>query len=198
MYNKGNFGDYMDIKQLLQQLNNGEPLVFGTEAFALMERCTDDSMRLTAELNSSYHTPAEVRDFMRRITGAEIDDSFRLFPPFYTDFGKNIRLGKNVFINACCCFQDQGGIDVGDGTLIGHRVTLATINHGLPPDERHIHHVAPIVIGKNVWIGSGAIIVAGVTIGDGAIVAAGAVVSKNVEAGTIVGGVPAKFIKHIS
>ena len=105
MYNKGNFGDYMDIKQLLQQLNNGEPLVFGTEAFRLMERCTDESMRLTAELNSSYHTPAEVRDFMRRITGAEIDDSFRLFPPFYTDFGKNIRLGKNVFINACCCFQ---------------------------------------------------------------------------------------------
>ena len=186
----------MNLEQLLQYLNSGNPLTSGTEAYALMEHCTYEAMRQTAELNSAYHTPDEVRDFMRRITGREIDASFRLFPPFYTDFGKNIRLGKNVFINACCCFQDQGGIDVGDGALIGHRVTLATINHGLSPDERHIHHVAPIVIGENVWIGSGATLLPGVTVGDGAVVAAGAVVSKSVEAGSIVGGVPARFIRR--
>ena len=188
----------MNLEQLLQSLDNGEPLVSGTEAYACMERYTHEAMRLTAELNNAYHTPDEVRDFMRRITGREIDESVRLFPPFHTDFGKNIRLGKNVFINACCCFQDQGGIDVGDGALIGHRVTLATINHGLPPDERHIHYIAPIAIGKNVWIGSGATLLPGVTLGDGAVVAAGAVVSKNVEAGSIVGGVPARFIKRVS
>ncbi|MCD7984500.1 MAG: sugar O-acetyltransferase [Desulfovibrio sp.] len=191
-----NKGGSMNLEQLLQYLNSGNPLASGTEAFELMERCTHEAMRLTAELNSAYHTPDEVRDFMHHITGREIDDSFRLFPPFYTDFGKNIRLGKNVFINACCCFQDQGGIDVGDGALIGHRVTLATINHGLSPDERHIHHVAPIVIGENVWIGSGATLLPGVTVGDGAVVAAGAVVSKSVEAGSIVGGVPARFIRR--
>lgn len=73
----------------------------------------------------------------------------------------------------------QGGIDVGDGVFIGHRVTLAIINHGLSPDERHIHHVAPIVIGENVWISSG------VTVGDGAVVAAGVVVRKSVEAGAL-------------
>lgn len=184
----------MNLEQLLQYLNDGNPLVSGTEAFTCMERYTYEAMRLTAAMNSTYHTSEEVRDFMRRITGREIDDSFRLFPPFYTDFGKNISLGKNVFINACCCFQDQGGIEIGDNTLIGHRVTLATINHGLSPDERHIHHVAPIRISSNVWIGAGATLLPGVSIGEGSIVAAGAVVNRNVSAGHIVGGVPAKTI----
>ncbi|MGE9985304.1 DapH/DapD/GlmU-related protein [Desulfovibrio sp. SGI.169] len=187
----------MNLEQLLQYLDDGKPLTAGTEACELMERYTYEAMRLTAELNNAYHAPDEVCDFMRRITGREVDDSFRLFPPFYTDFGKNIRLGKNVFINACCCFQDQGGITVGDGAFIGHRVTLATINHGLRPDERHIHHVAPIIIGENVWIGSGAIVLPGVTVGDGSVVAAGAVVSRSVEAGSIVGGVPARLMGRV-
>ena len=94
----------MNLEQLLEYLDNGGPLISGTEAFARMERCTYEAMRLTAELNGAYHAPEAVRDFMARITGREIDPAFRLFPPFYTDFGKNIRLGKNVFINACCCF----------------------------------------------------------------------------------------------
>ena len=114
----------------------------------------------------------EIREYMRRITGRNIDESFRMFLPFYTDFGKNIRIGGNVFINACCCFQDQGGISIGDGTLIGHRVVIATINHGLRPEGRMDHHIAPVRVGRNVWIGSGSILLPGVTIGDGATVAA--------------------------
>lgn len=187
----------MNLEQLLEYMNKGSPLICGTEAYECMERYTYEAMRLTAELNSAYHTPERVRDFMSRITGREIDPTFRLFPPFYTDFGKNIRIGKNVFINACCCFQDQGGITVGDGALIGHRVTVATLNHGLRPDERIIHHPAPVVIGENVWIGSGATLLPGVQIGDGAVVAAGAVVSRDVDAGCVVGGVPAKIIRRI-
>ncbi|WP_165175025.1 DapH/DapD/GlmU-related protein [Desulfovibrio sp. ZJ369] len=188
----------MNLAELLEYIGNGEPLIAGTEAFACMERYSHEAMRLTAELNGAYHTPDAVRDFMARITGREIDPAFRLFPPFYTDFGKNIRLGRNVFINACCCFQDQGGITVGDNALIGHRVTLATINHGLRPEERGVHHLAPIVIGKNVWIGSGAILLPGVRIGDGAVVAAGAVVRSDVDAACVAGGVPAKIIRRIS
>ena len=187
----------MNLEQLLEYMNKGSPLICGTEAYECMERYTYEAMRLTAELNSAYHTPESVRDFMSRITGREIDPTFRLFPPFYTDFGKNMRIGKNVFINACCCFQDQGGITVGDGALIGHRVTVATLNHGLRPDERMIHHPAPVVIGENVWIGSGATLLPGVQIGDGAVVAAGAVVSRDVDAGCVVGGVPAKIIRRI-
>ena len=118
-----------------------------------------------------------------------------MFPPFYTDCGKNITIGKNVFINMGCKFQDQGGIFIDDGALIGHNVVLATLNHDMNPETRHDMIPKPIHIGKNVWIGSNSTILSGVTIGDGAIVAAGAVVTKDVEKNTVVGGVPAKFIK---
>ena len=103
-----------------------------------------------------------------------------------------------MFLNTSCHFQDQGGITIGDGTLIGHNVVLATLNHELDPERRQNTIPSPIVIGRNVWIGANATITPGVTIGDGAIVAAGAVVTKDVPTMTIVGGVPAKIIKTIS
>ncbi|MCA9835795.1 MAG: hypothetical protein KC422_02735 [Trueperaceae bacterium] len=106
-------------------------------------------------------------------------------------------VGKNVFINSGCRFQDQGGITIGDGAFIGHNVVLATLNHGIAPEKRSTIYPAPIVIGQKVWIGSNATVIAGVTLGDNAIVAAGAVVTKDVAANTIVGGVPAKTIKTL-
>lgn len=130
--------------------------------------------------------------------GKRVDDSFRLFPPFYTDFGKNIHIGKNVFINSGCHFQDQGGIEIGDGAFIGHNVVLATINHDLYPENNRKNHYAPIKIGSHVWIGSNATILQNVSIGEWAVVAAGTVVTKNVPPFTVVGGVPAKTIKVIS
>ena len=126
-----------------------------------------------------------------------MDESFGLFPPFYTDCGKNIHIGKNVFINMGCKFQDQGGIFIGDWALIGHNVVLATLNHAASPKDRGSMIPAPIRIGKNVWVGANAVILPGVTIGDGAIVAAGAVVNRDVPENTVVGGVPAKVIRTI-
>ena len=105
-------------------------------------------------------------------------------------------MGTNVFINSCCCFQDQGGIVIGDGSLVGHCVVIATINHDPNPARRGDEYLKPVTIGKNVWIGSHATILPGVTIGDGAIVAAGAVVTKDVPVGAAVGGVPARVIKE--
>ena len=81
---------------------------------------------------------------------------------------------------------------------IGHNVVFATLNHGLAPEERKSTYPAPIVLGRNVWVGSNATILQGVTIGDNAVIAAGAVVTKDVAAGTVVGGVPARFIKNIN
>ena len=129
--------------------------------------------------------------------GYRVDGTFRIFPPFYTDFGRNIHVGRNVFINAACHFQDQGGITIGDGCLIGHAVVFATLNHGIAPDSRASMTPAPIVLGRNVWVGSNSTILQGVTIGDNAIIAAGSVVTKDVGADTIVGGVPARFIRPI-
>ena len=134
---------------------------------------------------------------IEELTGRPVGEHFGLFPPFYTDFGKNITIGRDVFINAGCKFQDQGGITIGDGALIGHGVVLATLNHDLDPAKRQMLHPAPIRIGRGVWIGANATVTAGVTIGDNAVVAAGAVVVRDVPADTIVGGVPAKIIRRI-
>lgn len=168
------------------------------ERSAYAEELFQEAIRIGMELNYQYHTPEEIREIMGRLTGRKIDDSFRLFPPFYTDFGKNITIGKNVFINSGCHFQDQGGITIGEGSMIGHNVVLATINHDLEPKNDRKNHYAPIRIGNHVWIASNAAVLPGVSIGDWAVVAAGAVVTKNVLPYTVVGGVPAKVIKTIS
>ena len=124
-------------------------------------------------------------------------EGFYLFPPYYTDYRQNITIGKHVFLNTSCHFQDQGGITIGDGTQIGHNVVLATLNHDEDPARRSETIPGPIAIGKNVWIGANATITPGVTIGDGAIIAAGAVVTKDVPPNTIVGGVPARVIRPV-
>ena len=93
--------------------------------------------------------------------------------------------------------QDQGGIVIGDGTFIGHNTVLATLDHDIDPDKRHLLHPAPIHIGNKVWIGAGVVITKGVTIGDNSIIAAGAVVKHNIPANVIAAGVPAKVIKEI-
>lgn len=121
----------------------------------------------------------------------------RMFPPFYTDCGKNLHIGKNVFINSGCRFQDQGGITIGDGALIGHNVVMATLNHSEDPETRGNLHPAPIHIGRNVWIGASATILPGVTIGDGAIVGAGSVVTRDVPENMIVTGVPARILRPV-
>ena len=156
-----------------------------------------EAVRIGMELNCQYHTPEEIREIMGRLTGKEIAPDFRLFPPFYTNFGKNIAIGRDVFINSGCHFQDQGGIEIGDGVLIGHNVVLATIDHDLDPAMNRKNHYAPIKIGAHVWIGSNATILSGVSIGEWSVVAAGAVVTKDVPPMTVVGGVPARVIKNI-
>lgn len=81
----------------------------GSDVHARMVRLSFEVMRVTSRLNAGYHEPEEIRDLFAELTGSDIDPSFGLFPPFYTDCGKNIHIGKNVFINSGCHFQDQGG-----------------------------------------------------------------------------------------
>lgn len=169
----------------------------GSNEHKQMTLAAQEARRLTAAINNRFRTADELRSLFSKLIGKEVDRNFALFPPFYTDYGKNITVGKAVFINAGCCFQDQGGIEIGDNVLIGHQVVLATLNHDLDPNKRKSMKAAPIRIGNNVWIGAHATVLSGVTVGDHAVVAAGAVVVKDVPAYTVVGGVPAKIIKRI-
>lgn len=186
----------MTVKEVIEGFQEGAEINAERDAYADM--LFQEAIRIGIELNNSYHTPEELREIMGRLTGKNIDGTFRLFPPFYTDFGKNIIFGKDVFINSGCHFQDQGGITIGDGSLIGHNVVLATINHDLDPKNNRKNHYLPIKIGSHVWIGSNATILPGVTIGDWAVVAAGAVVTHDAPAMTVVCGIPAKVLKMIS
>ncbi len=186
-----------DLQTLLKYFAESDTIGENMEMIETMRYYSRQAQKLTMEINTKYHEPEELQALFSQLTGKPVDQGFGLFPPFYTDFGKNITLGKNVFINAGCKFQDQGGIFIDDNALIGHGVVLATLNHDLAPEKRQSLHPAPIHIGKGVWIGANATVLAGVTIGDHAVVAAGAVVAKDVPADTIVGGVPAKIIKRI-
>lgn len=188
----------MNLSDFLEHLNSGKTVVVGSETHQYMCMLSQEALKLTAELNNSYHTPEEIREIFARLTGKPINDTLGIFPPFYTDCGKNITVGNHVFFNSGCNFQDQGGITIDDGALIGHNVVLATLNHCMIPEQRANLEPAPIHIGKNVWIGANAIVLPGVTIGDGAVIAAGAIVTKDVPANTIAGGVPAKKIRDIS
>lgn len=188
----------MDLQAFLDHMNSGKTIKGGSEAHLCMCALSQEALQRTAELNGAYHTPEEVRRIFSALTGRPVDDTFTLFPPFHTDCGKNIAVGKNVFINSGCKFQDQGGVVIGDGALIGHNVVLATLNHSLAVRDRQDLIPGPIRIGKNAWIGSNVTILPGVTVGDGAVVAAGAVVTKDVPAYTVAGGVPARVLRPLT
>ncbi|MDO4650385.1 MAG: sugar O-acetyltransferase [Eubacteriales bacterium] len=185
------------MELLLEKLRRGEQIEDGSKEHTIMWSVSQNAQKLTMEINNKYHTPEELRKLMSELIGKQIDDKFGMFPPFYTDFGRNISIGKHVFINSGCQFQDQGGIFLGDNVLVGPQTIIATINHGKAPEDRWTNYMKPVHIGNNVWIGAHATILPGVTIGDNAIIAAGAVVNHDVPKNTIVAGVPAKEIGKV-
>ncbi len=187
----------MTTTEFISIMDSGAVITAGSPVHAKMHELSQEAIRITMELNTAYHTHSELIALMEELTGREIDESFNLFPPFFTDCGKNTRIGKRVFINSGCKFQDQGGITIGNDVLIGHNCVIATLNHAMEPERRGDMIPAPVVIGDKVWIGSNVTILQGVTIGEGAIVAAGAVVNRDVAPRTVVGGVPARKLRDI-
>lgn len=150
---------------------------------------------LLNQMNNAVN-PEEITQILSKILDKELQD-VTVFTPLYINCGKHITIGKNVFINFDCTFLALGGITIEDDVLIGPKVSLITENHPLNPEERKGLTGKQILIKKNAWIGANATILPGVTIGENAVVAAGAVVSKDVPDNTIVGGIPAKFIKNV-
>ena len=188
----------MELDDLLKALNAGETIAGDSPLHEVMHRTSQDALRITGELNGRYHEPSRVRELLTQLTGKPVHESVTVFPPFYSEFGKNITLGERIFINSGCTLQDQGGVVIGDDSLIGHNTVMATLNHDLMPSRRTDMHPAPIVIGRSVWIGSNVTVLPGVTIGDNAVVAAASVVTKDVPKNSIVVGSPARVVRTLT
>jgi acetyltransferase-like isoleucine patch superfamily enzyme len=184
------------MKDIFDRLRAGELVQLHDPEFHRVDEIVARTLALSPALNAATSVD-EVRDRLSGIIGSPLDKSTTVFAPFYTNFGRFISIGKHVFINHACSFLDMGGIILEDHVLIGPKVSLITENHPVDPITRRGMLCKPILIKRNAWIGAGATILPGVTIGENAIVAAGAVVAKDVAANTIVGGVPARFIKTI-
>ena len=183
-------------KGIFERLLAGETIQSNDpEAFKMWEE-SFATRQLLIQMNNAADA-AEVRRLLSQIIGAEVDESVAVFSPLYINYGKHTKIGKNVFINFDCVFLDLGGITIEDNVLIAPKVSLLSEGHPISPDNRQSLVPGPIHIKRNSWIGAGATILPGVTIGENAVVAAGAVVSKDVPANAIVGGVPSKIIKTI-
>lgn len=187
----------MSMRDIFQRELEGEVISLDDPEYPKIAAWITEAQRVIAEMNTGYRDPAEVRALFSRLTGTAVDESFWLLPPFYTDFGRNIRVGRNVFVNHACEFMDRGGITLGDDVLIGPKVNLVTINHPLDPSRRRSTYCAPIVIQRGAWLGAAVTVMPGVTIGENAVVAAHAVVTRDVPSDTVVGGVPARVIRSI-
>lgn len=182
-------------KDIFERLLIGETILPNDSQIGRLRAEAFAVKALLNQMNNAVK-PEEITQILSRILDKELQE-VTVFTPLYINCGKHITIGKNVFINFDCTFLGLGGITIEDDVLIGPKVSLITENHPLNPEERKGLTGKPILIKKNAWIGANATILPGVTIGENAVVAAGAVVSKDVPDNTIVGGIPAKFIKNI-
>lgn len=182
---------------IFERLKNGESIPPDDTQAHKMREASYATKKILLQMNNSSD-PVEIRDLLGKITGSEIDESVAIFTPLYINYGKNTKIGKNVFINFDCTFLDLGGITIEDGVLLAPKVNLLSEGHPLSPENRHTLTVGHIHIKKNAWIGANATILPGITVGENAVVAAGAIVSKDVPDNAIVGGIPAKIIKTIT
>ena len=157
------------------------------------------AQRLLARYNASDPDDSAGRMALLRALFGAVGDGADIQPRFCCDYGSNIRLGRNAFVNYNCVFLDCAPIEIGDDLQMGPAVQLYTATHPVEPELRAagLELARPIRIGDNVWIGGGAIVLPGVSIGDGAVVAAGSVVRRDVAAATVVAGNPARMVRTL-
>lgn len=154
---------------------------------------------LLSEINRTFGgDEARRRELLADLLGAPT--TAWIEPPFFCDYGTNLRLGEKVFFNFNCVVLDVMPVTVGDRTLFGPAVQIYTATHPLDARERSAgrEFARPVRIGADVWVGGGAIICPGVTIGDRAVIGAGSVVTRDVPADVVVAGNPARVIKTLA
>jgi len=184
-------------KTIFERLLEGEIVRMDDPDYSNIRVEVEKSLLLSKRLNQSESID-EIRKNLSALIGNTVDSTSTLFIPFHTNYGKNISIGKNVFINHGCSFLDLGGITIEDDVMIAPYVKITSENHPIDIASRNSMIPKRVTIKKGAWIGAGAIILPGVTIGENSVVAAGATVTRDVPANVVVGGVPAKVIKEIS
>ncbi len=160
---------------------------------------TERAQRLVAQYNATPGEATEIRLALLHQLFGSLGDGAVIRPLFACDYGYNIRLGRNVFINFNCVFLDCASIEIGDNLQMGPAVQIYTATHPLEADVRRsgLEYARPVSIGHDVWIGGGAIILPGVTIGDRSVIGAGSVVVHDVPAAKVVAGNPARIIREL-
>ncbi|RSK39052.1 sugar O-acetyltransferase [Mangrovimonas spongiae] len=181
---------------IFDRILSGETVSFKDPEYYKLPEQSERAIAILADLNASK-TINDIRQHLGKLIQSEIDSTTTIYTPFSVNYGKNLKLGKNIFINQNCQILDLGGVTIDDDVMIGPRVNLLSETHPLDPESREALIGKPIHIKKGAWIGAASTILPGVTVGEHAIVAAGAVVSKDVPDRTVVAGIPAKIIKNI-
>ena len=116
----------MNTAEFKKEMEKQTYIVADSEMHLHMHEMAQRARKITVEMNKEYRTPEELRKLFSELTGQKVDENFVIFPPFNADYGQNIKIGKNVFINSGCCLQDQGVIEIGDNVMIGQQVVIAT------------------------------------------------------------------------
>jgi len=157
------------------------------------------AQELLERFNGSGHAEQDLRaSLLRELLGA-IGDGVVVRPPFHCDYGTRITIGAGTFVNFGCVMLDVAPIRIGAACQIATGVHIVTATHPVDPEPRRLgwESAEPIVIGDNVWLGSGAVVCPGVTIGEDTVVGAGGVVTRDLPAGVVALGVPARVQREI-
>ena len=181
---------------IFQRLKSGETIPADDPDFYRLSQASEQAIAELVNLNASKSL-VDIHKALSQLIGTSVDESTMLYTPFSINYGKNLKLGKNIFINQNCQMLDLGGITIEDGVMIGPRVTIISETHPLDPALRKSLIGKLVTIKENAWIGANATILPGVTVGKNAVVGAGAVVTKDVPDNAVVTGVPAQIIKSI-
>lgn len=184
------------MKSEKEKMLNGE-LYNAADPQLVQER--ERARKLTRLYNQTLETEYEKRVRLLKELFGSTGNNVYVEPSFRCDYGYNIHVGENFYMNFDCVILDVCEVRIGDNCLVGPGVHIYTATHPLHPHERNsgLEYGMPVSIGNNVWIGGRAVINPGVNIGDNVVIASGAVVTKDVPSNVIVGGNPAKIIKHI-
>jgi acetyltransferase-like isoleucine patch superfamily enzyme len=182
-------------KTAIQKMLDGEPVSMTDPTYGDAGILIAETWKKCEEINCVPRTFLELHDVLKEKLGIELPDNSNIVQPFHIDVVEGLNIGHNVFINYNCSMMAAGRIIIEDDVQIGPNAMIVTTNHDFYQREVVLH--APVTIKRGAWIGGRSLILPGVTIGENAVVAGGSVVTKDVKPNTIVGGNPAKVIKHL-